>query len=142
MTRINLIPPRELHTKHLVAEYRELPRVVKLAVNYWIRNYRGKKVAAIPEYYTLGTGHVTFFYNKYLWLQQRYNALVMEMFIRNFTVSHPFITTIGSVVNAMPDLTNEERLYVHDKLFSKTNWVPGIEEIELNKARIKERLPL
>jgi len=31
MTRINLIPPEELHYKHLVAEYREITRVPTLA---------------------------------------------------------------------------------------------------------------
>jgi deoxyribonuclease (pyrimidine dimer) len=31
MTRINCVPVEKLHTKHLVAEYRELPRVFKLA---------------------------------------------------------------------------------------------------------------
>jgi len=31
MTRINCIPVTELHNKHLVAEYRELPRIFKLA---------------------------------------------------------------------------------------------------------------
>lgn len=45
MTRINLIPPSELHYKHLVAEYRELPRVFGLVrraqANGWsIRNIK------------------------------------------------------------------------------------------------------
>ena len=31
MTRINCVPVEELHQKHLVAEYRELPRVFRLA---------------------------------------------------------------------------------------------------------------
>lgn len=31
MTRINLVDPSTLHTKHLIAEYRELPRVFALA---------------------------------------------------------------------------------------------------------------
>lgn len=31
MTRINCVPVRELGGKHLVAEYRELPRVYALA---------------------------------------------------------------------------------------------------------------
>lgn len=30
MTRINLADPSTLHSKHLLAEYRELPRVFKL----------------------------------------------------------------------------------------------------------------
>jgi deoxyribonuclease (pyrimidine dimer) len=30
MTRINVVPPRELTRQHLIAEYRELPRVFGL----------------------------------------------------------------------------------------------------------------
>ena len=54
MTRINCIPVEELHDKHLLAEYRELPRVFSLA--------RGD--ADIPDTYRMGKGHVTFFYDK------------------------------------------------------------------------------
>lgn len=61
MTRINLVDPAELSTKHLVAEYREIMRLPgNLATSL---NRKGKKfdLKEIPEQYTLGTGHVKFF---------------------------------------------------------------------------------
>ena len=69
MTRINLVPPSELHDKHLLAEYRELPRVFKLA----------RPCDDIPEKYCLGTGHVKFFYNKLEFLYKRQCQLCEEM---------------------------------------------------------------
>jgi len=59
MTRINCIPVEELHNKHLLVEYRELPRVFTLAHNA-IEKGRWESPAA----YVLGAGHVKFFYNK------------------------------------------------------------------------------
>lgn len=55
MTRINLVPPEELSRQHLVAEYRELPRIFAL-----VRAAQGKglKPANIkaPAVYVLGRG--------------------------------------------------------------------------------------
>jgi deoxyribonuclease (pyrimidine dimer) len=57
MTRINLVPPQELHRKHLIAEIRELPRIMTLArkptehlgsVDNWI------KAKKPPTAYVLG----------------------------------------------------------------------------------------
>ena len=33
MTRINVVPVKELSDQHLIAEYRELPRVIKQRIN-------------------------------------------------------------------------------------------------------------
>ena len=77
MTRINCIPVEELTDKHLIAEYRELPRVFKLARD-------PKPGEHIPTYYSLGRGHVKFFYNKLFYLEKRFLALVLEMRARGF----------------------------------------------------------
>lgn len=37
MTRVNVIPVEELHDKHLIAEYREIPRIVNLVRKNWKR---------------------------------------------------------------------------------------------------------
>jgi deoxyribonuclease (pyrimidine dimer) len=91
MTRINVVPVGELASKHLVAEYRELPRVFGL-----VRHYRTKRAHrdeqdildeiryAQPQEYVLGTGHVLFFYDKLLWLSWRQIALVNEMASRGY----------------------------------------------------------
>lgn len=74
MTRINIVPPEELHSKHLLAEYRELPRVFKLA----------RTNVEIPSAYRLGPGHVTFFFDKLEFLFKRQVTLVDEMKSRGF----------------------------------------------------------
>ena len=77
MTRINLIPPSELCDKHLIAEMHELPRVFRLA----------RPCPDAPKQYTLGKGHVKFFYDKIAFLHGRFIALVDEMLNRGFKVT-------------------------------------------------------
>lgn len=85
MTRINTIGPSYLTDKHLVAEYRELPRVFMLITKWARTGCRGKR----PKHFTLGAGHVRFFYDKPDWLVARFYSLVAEMRDRGFTVNHP-----------------------------------------------------
>ena len=114
MTRINVIHPSELCDKHLIAEYRELPRVFKLA----------RPNAVIPDIYVLGAGHVTFFYNKLGFLAKRARDIFNECQSRGFNVTFN------------PDnlwtLSNYKELY--------NDWTPTPEAITLNKARIEQRI--
>jgi deoxyribonuclease (pyrimidine dimer) len=119
MTRINLIDPGTLHSKHLVAEYRELPRVFKLVE---AAEKRGATVTIPPEY-VLGPGHVTFFYNKLGFLAKRFELLVKECQKRGFNITY---TTVP-VVDA--------------KLCWWGDYVPTAKAIALNEARIKDRMP-
>lgn len=48
MTRINVIPVWELSDQHLLAEYRELPRVLKQNIS----------TVGAKSYYHLGPGHM------------------------------------------------------------------------------------
>ena len=87
MTRINAgVPPRELHRLHLIAEYRELPRVPKVLVRALRTATREDVLARVPAAFTLGTGHVRFFYDKLLYLQKRYDSLMSEMYRRGYKV--------------------------------------------------------
>ena len=62
MTRINAgIPVQQLNGKHLIAEHREIKRVPNL-VRYNIE--KGNPISGIPPKFTLGKGHVKFFYDK------------------------------------------------------------------------------
>lgn len=87
MTRINCVPVEELTNKHLLAEYRELPRIYGLVRK---RVALGNVPSQIkkPSEYTLGTGHVTFFYDKLNWLTERYKSLCNEMRKRGYTVNY------------------------------------------------------
>ncbi len=83
MTRINVaILPKELNNKHLIAEHREIKR---------IPNYISKGTYSLngqPKEFKLGTGHVKFFYDKLLYLKNRYEKLYQECIDRGFNVSY------------------------------------------------------
>ena len=83
MTRINCgIPPDQLSDKHLLAEHREIKRIPN-AVR------RGKfNMDKQPAEFTLGTGHVKFFYDKLLYLKNRYDSLYAECQNRKFNVTY------------------------------------------------------
>ena len=88
MTRINLgIDPTELCDQHLIAEYRELPRMRAFAQG---RLDRYGSTGPRPVEPTLGTGHMAYFIPYGASLQNRYNGLVDEMVYRGFTPNHPW----------------------------------------------------
>ena len=83
MTRINVgIPPAELVNQHLIAEHREIKRIPNCIA-------KGKyKMEGIPDRFKLGSGHVKFFYNKLLYLKNRYVNLYNECVKRGFNVQN------------------------------------------------------
>ena len=83
MTRINAgIPPSQLSDKHLLAEHREIKRVPNSVKS-------GRAVIKdIPENFTLGKGHVKFFYDKLLYLLNRYREIHDECIRRGFNVQY------------------------------------------------------
>lgn len=83
MTRINIaIPPKELHPKHLLAEAREIKRIPNLIS-------RGRyNLKSIPPKFTLGKGHVAFFYDKLLYLKNRYDEIYKECIERGYNVQY------------------------------------------------------
>ena len=122
MTRINCVPPRELTDKHLVAEYREITRLPALARAAWLRGETPDHKLN-PREYTLGTGHVRFFYSRLTYISLRFRALRDEMLRRKFK---PTIMDIDGLLRDMP----EEWLQ---------HWVPTDKAQRINRARLKER---
>lgn len=119
MTRINLLPPSELADQHLLAEWRELPRIFGLVKKKLTEN---KPILPWVKY-TMGTGHVRFFYNKLLFLQKRHQALVKEAQKRGFKLSK----TEKISLDGFPSV------YCQD--FS-----PSKEDIIISQQRIQEKL--
>lgn len=79
MTRINAtIPPAKLCDQHLVAEYREILRTIALATKKPVDEKK------LPVKFTLGTGHVLFFYNKLKYIHKRFDSLRAELIRRGF----------------------------------------------------------
>ena len=122
MTRINLVPVSELSDQHLIAEYRELPRIFNLVLN---AQYKGKYPLdfKISDTYLLGTGHVTFFYDKLIFLQRRLKEITEECIKRKFNIANKNDYSLA--------LFNKEWL---------NDYVPTLKEIEISRKRIQEKL--
>lgn len=123
LTRINCVPPSELTRQHLIAEYRELPRIfglVRAAVE------RGEQPSdrRNPQAYTLGTGHCRFFYSRLGWLSYRQACLIAEMKRRGYSVN--FSDVAGLIVG------------IPWEWFGA--WEPDHAALAINRARIQERL--
>lgn len=118
MTRINCVPPEELSRQHLLAEWKELPRVFTLAAKAYLS---GREVVA-PERYTLGAGHVKFFYTRLGYCAARFYALEREMKRRGYKPSY-----IAPPSVEIPDKGWWQQ------------WRPDDEALAINRQRIAER---
>jgi deoxyribonuclease (pyrimidine dimer) len=116
MTRINAgIPPKQLSRQHLIAEHREIVRIPNTIKS-------GKAVVKdIPAKFTLGKGHVKFFYNKLKYLHRRYEQLYKECTARGYNMTY-----FGDAFTELPT-----ELY--------KDYRPTAEAIAIIKQRIKER---
>mgnify|MGYP000662285585 CR=1 FL=1 len=84
MTRINAnIKVCELTDTHLLAEHREIKRVCSRYKNRLDNN----KDIEQTHSFTLGKGHVKFFYDKLGYLQERYEELTAECVERDFNIT-------------------------------------------------------
>lgn len=117
LTRINVVDPEELTDEHLRAEYREITRIPNHIIKV---NYK-PNLTNIPDIYTLGTGHVRFFYDKMRFIEKRFMLLHLEMKRRKFKNSKTWN------YNFPDHLNNDYSLTEKDK--------------ELNRKRLKERWP-
>lgn len=124
MTRINVIPPIELTHKHLIAEYRELPRVFTLVRNAQAKGLSVVDIKGMPLTYTLGKGHVLFFYPRLSYLLKRQKALIGEMIARGY---HPTFIDPDSLIEGL------NACWMQD-------YIPTPEALELNRNRIAEKL--
>jgi len=117
MTRINAsIPPFELCDTHLLAEHREITRVPNT-----IRSGRAI-IKDIPKKFTLGIGHVKFFYNKVGFIKNRYELLYNECIARGFDIESKHNSFEDIPINLMND------------------WEATAEANDIIKQRINERL--
>ena len=104
MTRINIgIPPKQLTDKHVMAEHRELKRIPNVVSKgrYNLKN--------VPPEFTLGKGHVSFFYDKLGYLKNRYIELYNECRARGFNVQCYLSSWDGVPRELMNDYNPTER---------------------------------
>ena len=125
-----------LTNKHLMAEYRELPRIFS-AVQKLIE--RGGyeiylKNIKRPEKYVLGPGHVKFFYDKIPWLIKRYKNLYLELKEnRLYKLSYYDYNAI---------LCAATKIKYDFKHCMQIHWQPSPQEVYLNMARLCQRSKL
>jgi len=125
MTRINLVNPRELSDQHLVAEYREIFMVgSSLQRSIKSKNWVKTKIN-IPDEFTLNKGHVTFFYNKGMYLDKRYSLLVKEMKRRGMN----------------PDPKRKFKKSQWPK-YLYNDWKPKNKDLKIIRKRIEEKINL
>lgn len=122
MTRINLTLVSELTDQHLMAEYRELPRVFG-AVRKHVQNGKRVKDFKISPTFILGAGHVTFFYDKLEFLRLRQIELITECLKRGFKIKD---TTVQDISDIPVEFRN--------------NYVPSEAAIAISQARLDEKI--
>lgn len=116
MTRINAgIAPSKLSREHLLAELREIKRIPN-------QISRGKySMKGQPSEFTLGTGHVKFFYDKCGYLLKRYRALHAEGLERGYNIQD-----FSGAWDGVPELMMGD-------------YTPTAQAIKLIEERIRER---
>lgn len=121
MTRINLTEVSTLADQHLMAEYRELPRVFGAVRE---RLAKGHKFDDIPKDFRLGSGHVKFFYDKIGFLFLRQNEIINECFKRGIKITNTHVDT-------------------HDiPLCFMNDYNPSPADIALSQARLDEKIAM
>lgn len=123
MTRINVVPPKELYDQHLIAEYRET-RLLTQNLKRSFASKNGLSKQKIPPQFTLNTGHVRFFKDKGLYIHKRYQLLQAEMKNRGFVPKFEEI-----------DISVWPNGYFND-------WTPTERDMNIVRERIKEKVAM
>lgn len=119
MTRINVVPPYELSDQWLLAEYRELPRVIKQDIS----------TIDAPKHYCLGKGHVKWAKNHSFWLILRYLDITQEMIERGFKVNFSY----DALYQVYESSIKEE---------NDNNYIPTTLDMTINRLRLIEKYKL
>ena len=123
MTRINIIPVKELFDQHLIAEYREII-MVPAALSRTLKSKVGFDESKIEDRYTLNKGHVYFFYNKGEYLHKRYKKIIKEMERRGFYPN--------------PKRKFPINIFIENNLYE--DWAPTVEDFKIIRKRIESKL--
>ena len=134
MTRINLVSPAELYDQHLFAEFREIKMVPKsLARSLVASGKRGETLyqfwSRIPKEYTLNKGHVSFFYDKGIYLQNRYSDLCRELTKRKIAYNNNALLDPNRVFQSLDHNFNND-------------YRPKAEALTLIRQRLADRVAM
>lgn len=109
MTRINLVKPQELHRLHLIAEIRELPRIVTYVENIASKGNKALMglLQQVPKQYTLNKGHMKFFADKLEFIYWRQLWLVYEARARGYNISYD-LKTLRKRIDNLPSILHND----------------------------------
>lgn len=124
--RINIIPVNFLSDQHLIAEYREIKMLPKLAVRI-IKSKSGLNINKISSTYTLNKGHGYFFVNKLKFIESRFAELCTEISKRGFALHCASLYDINYDYSVLI-----ENFY--------NEYIPSAAEMYINIDRIKLRI--
>lgn len=129
MTRVNVVPVDELTNAHAFGEYKEILRPiskVKNALAKYPNKYAFYKAYAnkIPAEYTMGKGHESFFFNKLLYIAERYQQLCEWRKARGYKYTE---ISVKDLLDGLPE-------------FVLQSYTPTQQALEINRHRIAERL--
>ena len=122
MTRINCIPAEFLLDQHLLAEYNEMA----MALASLRRSKASKRPLPRRDEYTLGSGHVIFFYDKGSFLKRRYEDLKNELRVRGFNL----------------DEDRQMEWEVYDNKYLLKDWKPQLKDQLINVSRILDTIKM
>lgn len=135
MTRINTgIKPSLLCNEHLLAEHREIKRIPN-------QISKGKfTLNGIPNEFKLGSGHVKFFYNKLLYLKNRYEEIYLECLDRGLNVKYfggAWDNVPNHLMNNYKPTINDKKLLV-DRINERLNamYKSNLNKNKLDKANL------
>lgn len=120
MVRINLVDPKELTDQHLIAEHNEI-----LMLCGCFQKSLGSKngIRDIPQDFTLGKGHIKFFYDKGHYLFLRFTRIQAEMKRRGFKSRKRFPTHLWFA-----------------QYFG--SWTPTVQDIDTVRERIRTKIAM
>lgn len=122
MTRINTVAVQDLTNEWLLAEWRELPRIVNELEKYPNR-YKPKDT---PPEFKLNDGHVKFFRDKLLFLAKRHRELCRECRKRGIKINRKLRVRLHYLRNDL-------------KMFCCNDWTPTKRDHEILIERLQER---
>tara|TARA_R110000850_G_C9934722_1_gene462392 strand:- start:203 stop:622 length:420 start_codon:yes stop_codon:yes gene_type:complete len=125
MTRINVVPVEILTDKHLLAEYKEITRPFNKAYKRLQDNNLNYNK---PDNYVLGTGHESFFFDKLLYLHNRYDQLKVELCARKFNIN----------LDLYHEISDKFTLWFEDSILWN-DYIPQPNDIYLNMTRLVRR---
>ena len=129
MTRINLVPPSELSDQHLFSEFREIKMVPKsLARSISARGEEGA-LRLVRAEYTLGRGHVSFFYNKGEYLRRRDIQIRVELTKRRVNFNKLSLFDPDGIFGNLDPCFNN-------------NYIPTDAALALIRARLAEKIAM